>query len=120
MVFLRIVSKSEAKINEIAKVLLEEKLVIDVNVKRHIDRAELVNGELLFTKVYLLTAKTRAVLFDAIDDLLNKMYPNHLPEIYALPIMQMDWKQAEKLTKDVKKVKKINRWSQVLERVRKK
>lgn len=117
MILLRIVSKSEAKIEEIAEMLLREKLVIDVNIKRHFDRAELVNDRLMFTPVYLLTAKTRAVLFDAIDGLLNEMYPNHTPEVYAVPIMQMDWKQAESLTKDVQRVSKRARLKKFLGRV---
>lgn len=117
MILLRIVSKSENKIEEIAEVLLREKLVIDVNIKRHFDRAELVNDKLMFTPVYLLTAKTRAVLFDAIDRLLNEMYPNHTPEVYAVPIMQMDWKQAESLTKDVQHVSRRERLKKFLGKV---
>ena len=57
MIFLRIVSTSEPKTERIAKILLEERLVLDVNIKRHIERAELVNGELKCSKIYLLTAK---------------------------------------------------------------
>ena len=118
MIFLRIVSKSEPKMEEIAKLLLEEKLVIDVNIKRNLERAELVNGDLVFTKVYLLTAKTKAVLFDSIDKMLNELYAGHMPEVYAMPIMEMDWKQAQKLTTDIKQVK-TNRLKRVLNRVRK-
>ena len=101
MIFLRIVSKSESKIEEIAKLLLSEKLAIDVNIKRHVERAELVNGELTCTRITLLTAKTKSLLFDSIDKRLNEEYPYHMPEIYAMPIMQMDWKQANELKKDV-------------------
>ena len=101
MIFLRIVSTSEPKTERIAKILLEERLVLDVNIKRHIERAELVNGELKCSKIYLLTAKTKSTLFDVIDKRLNEEFPNNLPEIYALPIVEMDWKQAENLTKSV-------------------
>jgi uncharacterized protein involved in tolerance to divalent cations len=101
MIFLRILSKSEAKIEAIAKLLLSEKLVIDVNIKRHVERAELIDGELKCTRIVLLTAKTKAVLFDSLDKLLNDKYPNHMPEVYAMPIMQMDWKQANELKKEI-------------------
>lgn len=117
MIFLRIVSKSERKITEIAETLLRENLVIDVNIKRGVERAVLVNDKLTTTKICLLTAKTKAVLFDTIDQLLNDLYPNNLPEVYALPIMQMDWKQAAKLTRDVKSVSRRQRMQQVLKRV---
>lgn len=103
MIFLRIVSKSETQIEEIAKLLLLENLVIDVNIKRQIERADLESNELKFTRMFLLTAKTRAVLFDKIDKRLNAEYPNNLPEVYALPIMEMDWKQADQLKKEVAK-----------------
>jgi uncharacterized protein involved in tolerance to divalent cations len=118
MILLRIVSKSEQKIEQIAEVLLRERLAIDVNIKRNTERAEIVNDGLVTSQVHLLTAKTRAVLFDNIDKLLNEMYPNHLPEVYALPIMQMDWKQAESLTKDVKSVAKPSRLRRVLDKVK--
>lgn len=118
MILLRIVSKSESKIDEIAELLLREKLVIDVNIKRHFDSAELVNDRLIFTPVYLLTAKTRATLFDAVDQMLNEFYPNHMPELYAIPIMQMDWKQADNLTKDVKSVSRRSRLKKLLNRIR--
>lgn len=120
MIFLRIVSKSEEKIEQIAETLLKEKLVIDVNIQRGTQRAELVNGKLMMSPIYLLTAKTRAVLFDAIDELLNQLYPQHMPEVYALPIMQMDWKQAETLTKDVRSVSKTNRLKRAFQRVSRK
>lgn len=118
MILLRIVSKSESKIEEIAEVLLREKLVIDVNIKRGLERAELVNDEVIFTSIYLLTAKTRSVLFDAIDALLNDMYPNHMPEVYALPILQMDWKQVRSLSGDVRSVSRTARLRKLISRIR--
>lgn len=117
MIFLRIVSKSEAKIEQIAELLLREHLVIDVNIRRNVERAELVNDTLSTTPIFLMTGKTKAVLFDTIDDLLNKLYPNNLPEVYALPIMQMDWNQSSSLTKEIKSVSRTKRMQQALKRV---
>jgi len=117
MIFLRIVSKSEHKVLQIAELLLSENLAIDVNIKRNAERAEMVNGKLVITPVFLLTAKTKAVLFETIDDLLNEMYPKNLPEVYALPIMQMDWKQAKNLASDVRSVSRSIRIKQAIKRV---
>lgn len=117
MIFLRIVSKSERKIEQIAELLLRENLVIDVNIRSNVERAELVNDVLSTTPIFLMTGKTKAVLFDTIDQLLNELYPNNLPEVYALPIMQMDWKQAENLTKDVQSVSRTKRMQLALKRV---
>ncbi|MGB0367951.1 MAG: divalent cation tolerance protein CutA [Flavobacteriales bacterium] len=99
MILLRIVSKSEAKIEEIAKLLLTEKFVIDVNIKREAQRVELVNDRLKYASVFVLTAKTKATLFATINKRLNLEFPQNLPEIYALPIVEMDWKQANVLRK---------------------
>lgn len=102
MIFLRIVGSSELQIEQAAELLLTEKLVIDVNIKRHIERAQLVEGKLECTRVFLLTAKTRAVLFATIDKLMNKEFKGQIPEVYALPIVEMDWNQADQLRKEVK------------------
>lgn len=97
MIFLRVVSKSEKKVEQVAELLLRKRLVIDVNVKRHAERAEMVNDELVTTPVYLLTAKTKATLFNQIDSILQEKYPDNMPEVYALPIVEMDWSQARTL-----------------------
>ena len=119
MILLQVVSKSELKIEEIAEMLISNRFVIDVNVQRNIERAELVNDKLVYGTVCVLSAKTRAVLFDAIDKRLQEMYPDNMPETYALPIMQMDWRQADILTKDVQEVKTVNnRLKRVINKVR--
>lgn len=97
MILLRIVSRSEAKIEQIAELLLRHNLAMDINIKRHVDRAELVNGKLSTGRIYLMTAKTRALLFTQVDQLLNEEFPDNLPEVYALPIVEMDWEQAKTL-----------------------
>ena len=101
MILLRIVSRSESKIEQIAELLLRNRLAMDINIKRHIDRAELVNGILSTGRIYLITAKTRALLFKQVDKLLNAEFPDNLPEVYALPIVEMDWEQAKSLKSDL-------------------
>ena len=101
MVLLRVVSKDEKQIEQIAHMLLEKSLVIDVNMKRHLDRAELEEGVLRFVPVYLLTAKTKGLLFPTIDKLLNERFPDKLPEVYSLPIVHMDWAQSRHLSNEV-------------------
>jgi uncharacterized protein involved in tolerance to divalent cations len=101
MIFLRISSRDEKKIERIAEILLSEKLAIDLNFKPGISRIEYVNGQIQRTKVCLLTAKTRANLFRNIDGRIREEFPENLPEIYSLPIIEMDWEQAQKLIKDL-------------------
>lgn len=97
MILLRIVSSSEKKIERIAEILLKEKLAIDVNIQRELERVELVSGKLSASKVYRLTAKTKALLFKNIDKRLNEEFRDNLPEVHALPIVEMDWNQARQL-----------------------
>lgn len=118
MILLQIASKSEVKIEEIARMLIDSKLAIDVNIQRKVERAETVNEKLVFGSICILSAKTRAVLFDTIDKRLNEMYPDFMPETYATPIMQMDWRQADNLAKDVQSVKSTNRIQRVINKVR--
>ena len=102
MIFLRISGNNEQTIERIGEFLLKEKLLIDLNVKRNIERWVLFGDEIVKEKISLLTAKTKAVLFDEIDDLIRKHYPNDRLEIYSLPIVHMDWEDAQHIKHDVK------------------
>lgn len=104
MIFLRISSRNEQKIERIAKILLEERLAIDLNIKTNVERLELINGELQRRKIWLLTGKTKALLFPAIDDRIQQEFSKNMPEIYSTPIIHMDWKQAEHLSASIKQV----------------
>lgn len=104
MIFLRISSRDEDKMEQIATLLLEEKLVIDVNIKRGLERLTMKNGVLVKTKICLLTAKTKSLLFSTIDQRLKKEFPEKMPELYALPIVNMDWEQSKELSEVVKLV----------------
>lgn len=98
MILLRIVSSSsQLKIERIAEILLVEKLAIDLNIQRELERITLVSGKLHYSKLYRLTAKTKALLFSKIDERLNQEFLKNLPEIHALPIVEMDWSQAIEL-----------------------
>ncbi len=104
MILLRIVSEDEKNLELIAQFLLEENLVIDVNIKRHIERLELVEGKLTPKKIFIITAKTKSMLFSIIEKRLKVFCENELPEIYSLPITHMEWSQANQLTYRVQKI----------------
>ena len=48
--------------------------------------------------------KTKALLFNVIDQLLKEKYPHKMPIIYSLPIVHMDWEQSKELVNEVVKV----------------
>jgi uncharacterized protein involved in tolerance to divalent cations len=104
MIFLRILSSNEEKIEQIAYLLLERELVLDINIKKNIERIRLNKGKLQFEPVYLITSKTRGLLFPAIDRLLREEFGDEMPEIYSLPIVHMDFEQALQLKEDIRQV----------------
>ncbi|MEZ4936010.1 MAG: divalent cation tolerance protein CutA [Crocinitomicaceae bacterium] len=99
MIFLRISSENRQQIEEIATILLENHLIIDVNVKENIERWNLVMNSIQKKSIYLLTGKTRANLFTKIDELLRGKFKDRMPELYSLPIVHMDWEQSDQLQK---------------------
>jgi len=101
MISIRISGKNESQIVDIAKTLLIEKLVIDVNLNRGVERLELNENSVVTSTVCLLTAKTKGLLFPKIDTLIREKYSESLPEIYSLPIIHMDWDQAKSLKAEV-------------------
>ncbi|MFT4544343.1 MAG: hypothetical protein ACI9UR_001513 [Bacteroidia bacterium] len=97
MILLRVVSKSKKKLERIAEILLSENLAMDINLQEDLCRLGMGAGKLISTPIYRLTAKTKALFFERIEKRLNQEFPDNMPEVYALPIMQMDWKQAKLL-----------------------
>lgn len=104
MIFLRISSQNETLIEQIAKLLLKEHLVIDVNIKRNIERLMLSDDKLFGERTTLLTSKTKALLFSQIDELIRAKFPKEKMEIYALPIVYMDWEDAKHLRETIQVV----------------
>lgn len=88
----------------IAEMLLSKDLAIDLNLKRHINRIEWVNDSLVEERVYLLTAKTKSTLFPVIDRMIRAKFSEDMPEIYTLPIINMDWDQVRQLKEHFKEV----------------
>ncbi len=97
MVFLRISHSSETTIEAIARLLLQENLVMDVNIKRNIDRVALQGDQLVTSRIFLLTAKSRSVMFPTVNKRISEAFAHDLPELYSLPIVHMDWDQAKLL-----------------------
>ena len=104
MVELRIVSKSKKKLMDIGKILLESNLVQDVNIIDVVKRLNLINGKITTSSIYMLTSKTKALLFPDIDAKLKSVYKSNMPELYSLPIVHMDYDQIKNLTKNIVEV----------------
>lgn len=101
MIVLKVVSPDAKVIEDIAVYLLREHLAIDVDINSSTDRVSLQNGVLERRPTYVLSAKTKALLFPSIDKLLIEKYPEGSPEVYSVPIIHMDWDQTLILRKEI-------------------
>ncbi|MDZ4821951.1 MAG: hypothetical protein SH856_00655 [Flavobacteriales bacterium] len=104
MIHLQIYSKEELIIERAAALLIHNRLAIDLTIDRDVERLSFVNDKVEYTKVYLLSAKTKSLLFQKIEAIFRSELKDKMPELYSLPIVQMDWKQAEHLTELTQKV----------------
>lgn len=104
MIFLRISSENETAIEQVAEKLIQQRLVIDLNVKRNIERWVHIQGAIEKKKVFLLTSKTKGLLFGKIDELIKTTFPDVRFEIYSVPIVHMDWDETKHLQSEVVEV----------------
>ena len=104
MILLKISSKDEQTIIKTAEILLKEQFAIDINISSNEKRFELLNSDIKSTNMYILTAKTKALLFSKITNRLKETFPINLPEIFSLPITTMETEQAENVINNTQKV----------------
>ncbi len=105
MILIHIVSNDETQANEIVDFLTIEKLVLDavlfekVTVRKR-DKLGVLQNE----QQIMIMAKTKALLFNHIDTLLQQKYSKNMPTIYSLPILNMDFNQVNELVNETAKV----------------
>ncbi|MFK7756663.1 MAG: divalent cation tolerance protein CutA [Flavobacteriales bacterium] len=99
MVQIEILASDMLQSKQIAEFLLKEKLIIDVCITENQDFIELRDGELTSSHKVLLTGKTKALLFQDIDNKIKERYAHNMPLVWSLAITHMDWEQSEYLIK---------------------
>ena len=104
MIQLVIASESKEQLEEIAKYLLTNHLVISVDFHYDIKRIEFEKGQLKNYIIHFITGKTKSLLFSEIDSRLRYNYKDNIPEIFSHPIVNMDWELADKLRSDTEKI----------------
>lgn len=103
MIVLRILSPDQTKLMKVAQLLLENRLITDLNIKSNIERIKLGTQGVSVTKIYLLTGITKALLYSEIEKTIKANF-NDIPEIYSVPVIHMDWEQTNRLTKSIRPV----------------
>jgi uncharacterized protein involved in tolerance to divalent cations len=104
MILLNIASENENTIEKIAELLLTKKLAVDINLKVNVSRLILVDNKIKKQSIYIITAKTKALLFSRIEELIKSTFKDQTPELFSLPITTMEIKQAEEIINNTQKV----------------
>ena len=98
MVLVHIICKHQQQVKDIVAFLLKEKLVLDAWVS---EKSVYMNREDQYhsnrKRQSLILCKTKALLFNKINQALSGKYHKNMPELYCLPIIYMNPDQAEKL-----------------------
>lgn len=103
LVHISIRKKKDAK--AIAQLLLAENLIFTANISsKKIYEKNPDTDEIVSKKQTIITGKTKALLFNTINQLLRENYPNDMPMVYAVPIIYMDAEQTQLLRNQTAKV----------------
>lgn len=105
MILAHIITKNKEQAVEIIEVLLERKLMLHaaVSEKTVYEKGE-SNCRLKSTKQTLIIGKTKALLFNDINQILKTYFPKNMPMLYAVPIVYMDEELAIVLRNNTAKV----------------
>ena len=105
MVLIHIICNTDQQATEIVDLLVEEKLILNaVILERVVVRKKGGNGQLQSEKQTLIMGKTKSLLFNNIDERLREKYKDEMPDLYSVPIVNMDWEQTGKLMEETLKV----------------
>ena len=105
MVLLHILTENEKKANEIVDYLLSKKMIINAILLEKVKvRKKTKVGLIQNEEQIMIMAKTKALLFTSIDTLLKQKYREEMPVLYSVPIVHMDWDQADELMQETEKV----------------
>lgn len=95
---LHIVTEQEKQAYEIVDFLTSEKLIIEAVIQGVTVRKKDENGQSFNQNQFLIMAKTKALLFNHINLLLKQKYIENMPVLYSLPVLNMEFEQANQLS----------------------
>lgn len=104
MILLHVLSEDAEQLDNIAADLLKNRLIATANIDYGRSRFTISNGEIKKVNIHVLTAATKALLFETIDNRLRHQYSEKMPEVFSTPIIHIDWDLAKSLIEYVEKV----------------
>ncbi len=102
MIILHVITKEPDQAGEIVKLLVSEKLITGATIMDALSSYKNTDGEIDTVSTNLLIGRTKAILFNTIENLLKYKYGDKMPVLYAVPVVNMDVTHMEKLKKVVK------------------
>lgn len=89
MIYLSISCNSNKGIEELAKILLIEKLAIKVCIERSVKSCQVIDGHFKMTEKFNLSAKTKSNMFTKIEGCLDKILIIYEGDISSFPIINV-------------------------------
>ena len=105
MILLHIITEDEKQAIEIVDLLLKEIIILEAVLLEQVAvRKKMLSGKLVTQSHTLTMGKTKALLFNTIDNLLKERYEQNMPVIYSTPIVHMDWEESTLLQSRLEQV----------------
>lgn len=105
MVLAHILAHNKNQALTIIDILINKNLFLDAVIsEKTIYTKNETTGQLDAKSHPLIIARTKALLFQTIDQELKKHYPNHMPGLYAVPIVYMNEDQAHEIREKTAKI----------------
>lgn len=98
MVLLHIISNDKQQSDEIADLLVKENLVLSTVTFQSVSvREKQEDGQVGQSEQTMLIGRTRGLLFNTVESRIREVFGTRMPVIYSVPIVNMDWKDADNL-----------------------
>ena len=98
MVLLHIISDNGKQASEIADLLVSQNLVLNTVTLQDISiKQKEIDGKVSDSKQILIIARTKGILFKTVEKTLRDTFPSNEPIIYSMPIVNMNWQEADAL-----------------------
>lgn len=105
MILLHVITSDENQAVQIADFLIEEKLMLDaVILEKVLVRQKSDDGDFITKDQTMIIGRTKTLLFNYIDQKMRERYPDNMPVLYSLAIVNMDWEQSDQLISRTAKV----------------
>jgi hypothetical protein len=98
MISLQIISQNLNQLKEISRLLIDSNLILKSHIISNVITVDSENT----TNQYLCTCNTKALFYKKIEEIIKLKYQNDAPELYSLPIVNMDWNQSRLIEEKVK------------------